>query len=58
VPGCLSLWLQALAVPVLTYSFGLANGLGYASKISNTVVDAIGDMSGGVRLYNRQDNHS
>jgi len=32
-------------------SFGLANGLGYADRISNTVVDAIGDVSGGVRLH-------
>ena len=32
-------------------SFGLASALGYADQISNTVVDAIGDMSGGIRLY-------
>lgn len=32
-------------------AFGLAIGLGYADKISNTVVDAIGDVSGGVRLH-------
>ena len=32
-------------------SFGLALGLGYADRISNTVVDAIGDMSGGIRLH-------
>lgn len=32
-------------------SFGLANALGYADEISNTVVDAIGDISGGVRLH-------
>jgi 3-hydroxyisobutyrate dehydrogenase len=32
-------------------SFGLARALGYADEISNTVVDAIGDVSGGVRLY-------
>ncbi len=32
-------------------SFGLANALGYADRISNTVVDAIGDVSGGVRLH-------
>ncbi|WP_024368458.1 NAD(P)-dependent oxidoreductase [Arthrobacter sp. TB 26] len=32
-------------------SFGLANALGYAEQISNTVVDAIGDVSGGVRLF-------
>jgi 3-hydroxyisobutyrate dehydrogenase len=34
-------------------SFGLACGLGYADQISNTVVDAIGDLSGGVRLYDQ-----
>lgn len=32
-------------------SFGLANALGYANEISNTVVDAIGDVSGRVRLH-------
>ncbi len=32
-------------------SFGLARALGYADEISNTVVDAIGDISGGVRLF-------
>ena len=32
-------------------SFGLAKALGYADEISNTVVDAIGDVSGGVRLH-------
>ena len=31
-------------------SFGLAKSLGYADQISNRVVDAIGDMSGGVRI--------
>lgn len=31
-------------------SFGLARALGYADAISNTVVDAIGDISGGIRL--------
>jgi 3-hydroxyisobutyrate dehydrogenase len=30
--------------------FGLAATLGYGDQISNRVVDAIGDMSGGVRL--------
>jgi 3-hydroxyisobutyrate dehydrogenase len=34
-------------------SFGLARALGYADQISNTVVDALGDISGGVRLYDR-----
>jgi hypothetical protein len=37
------------ARPVL----GLARALGYADQVSNTVVDAIGDISGGVRLYNQ-----
>lgn len=31
-------------------AFGLAKALGYADDISNTVVDAIGDISGGIRL--------
>ena len=36
-------------------SFGLARALGYADEISNTVVDAIGDVSGGVRLHDAGD---
>jgi 3-hydroxyisobutyrate dehydrogenase len=36
-------------------SFGLAIALGYADEISNTVVDAIGDISGQVRLYDQQE---
>jgi 3-hydroxyisobutyrate dehydrogenase-like beta-hydroxyacid dehydrogenase len=32
-------------------SFGLARSLGYADEISNSVVDAIGDVSGGVRIH-------
>ena len=36
-------------------SFGLATALGYGDVISNRVVDAIGDVSGGVRLKD-QDN--
>lgn len=32
-------------------SFGLATALGYGDVISNRVVDAIGDISGGVRLH-------
>ena len=32
-------------------AFGLANQLGYTERISNTVVDAIGDISGHVRLH-------
>lgn len=36
-------------------AFGLARALGYADDISNTVVDAIGDISGGVRLHDSND---
>lgn len=36
-------------------SFGLARALGYADEISNTVVDAIGDLSGGVRLHTKEE---
>jgi 3-hydroxyisobutyrate dehydrogenase len=32
-------------------SFGLGTALGYGDMISNRVVDAIGDISGGVRLH-------
>ncbi len=35
-------------------SFGLAQSLGYANEISNTVVDAIGDVSGHVRLHDAE----
>ncbi|GAA3216360.1 NAD(P)-dependent oxidoreductase [Microbacterium terregens] len=31
-------------------SFGLARALGYADAISNSVVDALGDISGGIRI--------
>jgi 3-hydroxyisobutyrate dehydrogenase len=34
-------------------SFGLGTALGYGDQISNRVVDAIGDISGGVRLCER-----
>lgn len=34
-------------------SFGLATALGYGDVISNKVVDAIGDVSGNVRLHNK-----
>ena len=36
-------------------AFGLAKALGYAEEISNTVVDAIGDISGGVRLHDKKE---
>jgi len=39
-------------------SFGLARALGYADRISNTVVDAIGDVSGGVRVADQEQKES
>jgi 3-hydroxyisobutyrate dehydrogenase-like beta-hydroxyacid dehydrogenase len=35
-------------------AFGLARALGYADDISNTVVDAIGDLSGHIRLHDAE----
>lgn len=48
--------VRELGVPCLNAagplaSFGAANNLGYADQISNRVVDAIGDLAGGVRLH-------
>jgi 3-hydroxyisobutyrate dehydrogenase-like beta-hydroxyacid dehydrogenase len=48
--------VRELGVPSLNASgcvatFGLAAGLGYGEQISNRVVDAIGDVAGGVRLH-------
>ncbi|WP_275094558.1 NAD(P)-dependent oxidoreductase [Paraburkholderia kururiensis] len=37
-------------------SFGLGTALGYGDVISNRVVDAIGDVSGGVRLFDGKRN--
>jgi 3-hydroxyisobutyrate dehydrogenase len=45
------LGVAGLNAPGPMASFGLARALGYADQISNTVVDAIGDISGGVRLH-------
>lgn len=39
-------------------SFGLGTSLGYGDQISNRVVDAIGDVSGGVRLFEQQESAS
>ena len=49
-------YVRELGVPTLSATgplaaFGLAAQLGYADQISNRVVDAIGDVAGGVRLY-------
>jgi 3-hydroxyisobutyrate dehydrogenase-like beta-hydroxyacid dehydrogenase len=36
-------------------SFGLAENLGYGDQISNRVVDAIGDVAGGVRVHDQRE---
>jgi len=36
-------------------SFGLAENLGYGDQISNRVVDAIGDVAGGVRVHETEE---
>lgn len=51
--------LGRLGVPTLNAtgplaSFGLAENLGYGDQISNRVVDAIGDVAGGVRVHDRE----
>lgn len=46
-----TLGVASLNAPGPVAAFGLARQLGYADEISNTVVDAIGDVSGGIRLY-------
>jgi 3-hydroxyisobutyrate dehydrogenase len=48
--------LRELGVPSLNAAgpvatFGLASELGYGDQISNRVVDALGDVAGGVRLH-------
>jgi 3-hydroxyisobutyrate dehydrogenase len=52
--------LGQLGVPSLSAAgplaaFGLANNLGYTDQISNRVVDAIGDVAGGTRLYTAEE---
>jgi len=49
-------YLGRIGVPSLNASgplatFGLSNHLGYEQAISNRVVDAVGDVAGGIRLH-------
>jgi 3-hydroxyisobutyrate dehydrogenase len=49
-------YMRSLGVPTLNAAgplaaFGLAAQLGYGDQISNRVVDAIGDVAGGIRLH-------
>lgn len=45
------LGVLSLQGPSCLNLFEIANGLGYGDKISNRVVDALGDLAGGIRLY-------
>lgn len=45
------LGVTSLTGPACLGTFNLATALGYGDQISNRVVDAIGDLAGGVRLH-------
>ena len=53
-------YMAGLGVPTFTgpgclAAFELSNAMGYRDAISNRVVDGIGDLAGGVRLYDEQE---
>jgi 3-hydroxyisobutyrate dehydrogenase len=49
---CLAqLGVPTLQAPGALAAFGLASSLGYRDQISNKVVDALGDLAGGIRLH-------
>jgi 3-hydroxyisobutyrate dehydrogenase-like beta-hydroxyacid dehydrogenase len=55
--------VRSLGVPSLNVggslaTFELSAALGYGEQISNRVVDAIGDVSGGIRLYDSEEETS
>jgi 3-hydroxyisobutyrate dehydrogenase-like beta-hydroxyacid dehydrogenase len=54
---CRRLGVTSLTGPPCLGAFDLAGALGYGTQISNRVVDAIGDLAGGVRLagYDQQE---
>lgn len=49
------LGVSTLIGPGTLTAFQIANALGYADVISNRVVDAYGDLAGGVRVAQRED---
>lgn len=53
-----SLGVPSLNVAGCLATFELSAALGYGEQISNRVVDAIGDVSGGVRLYDSEEDTS
>ncbi|MFZ1997589.1 MAG: NAD(P)-dependent oxidoreductase [Solirubrobacteraceae bacterium] len=53
-------YMAAIGVPTFSgpgclAAFELSNSMGYRDVISNRVVDGIGDLAGGVRLYDEQE---
>ena len=55
--ACLAdLGVPSLQATGVLAAFGLANSLGYRDQISNRVVDALGDIAGGIRLYDDEGN--
>jgi 3-hydroxyisobutyrate dehydrogenase-like beta-hydroxyacid dehydrogenase len=53
-------YMAAIGVPTFTgpgclAAFEQSNAMGYRDLISNRVVDAIGDLAGGIRLYDEQE---
>ena len=53
-------YMAAIGVPTFSgpgclAAFELSNAMGYRDVISNRVVDGIGDLAGGVRLYDEQE---
>jgi 3-hydroxyisobutyrate dehydrogenase-like beta-hydroxyacid dehydrogenase len=49
--------VTSLAGPPSLAAFHLAAALGYGDQISNRVVDALGDLSGGVRIHDEDTEH-
>ena len=49
------LGVTTLVGPGTLTAFRVSNALGYGDMISNRVVDALGDLAGGVRVTDQED---
>jgi hypothetical protein len=47
--------VATLVGPGTLTAFQVSNALGYGDTISNRIVDALGDLAGGVRVAGQQD---
>ena len=45
------LGVPSITGPACLAAFEISNSLGYGDQISNRVVDALGDLAGGVRVH-------